>query len=140
MISHLLTINYFNTFFIDRHYNEKILLEVKILYFGRANTMLPPYCFLQMRDLVNRRSFLLRKKVDNFLFWLLPNIWVPLYLSVAFTNIGYRQCMDNKHWQDKVCLYIFLSKLFCADNMDTLYTREGLNYVPDSFFVIRVSH
>lgn len=77
----------------------------------RANSDIfedPPRFVLQMRDLVNRRSFLLRKKVDNLLFWLLPNIWVPLYLSVAFTNIGYRQCMENKYWQDKVCLYIFL--------------------------------
>jgi kynurenine 3-monooxygenase len=40
--------------------------------------------------------------VDNLLFWLLPNTWLPLYLSVAFTDKGYRQCMDNKFWQDKV--------------------------------------
>ncbi|PNF20346.1 Kynurenine 3-monooxygenase [Cryptotermes secundus] len=61
------------------------------------------YNYLEMRDLVNRRSFLLRKKVDNLLFWLLPNIWVPLYLSVTFTDIGYRECMENKFWQDKSC-------------------------------------
>lgn len=60
----------------------------------------------QMRDLVNRRSFLLRKKVDNLLFRLLPKIWIPLYTSVAFTTVGYRQCMDNKCWQDKVRLNI----------------------------------
>ncbi|PSN36199.1 Kynurenine 3-monooxygenase [Blattella germanica] len=60
------------------------------------------YNYLEMRDLVNRKSFLLRKKVDNILFWLLPNVWVPLYLSVAFTNMGYKKCMDNKHWQDRV--------------------------------------
>ena len=64
------------------------------------------YFLLQMRDLVNRRSFLLRKKADNLLFMLLPTVWIPLYMSVAFTTMGYRQCMDNKRWQDKVRLTI----------------------------------
>ncbi|GFG32942.1 hypothetical protein Cfor_05503 [Coptotermes formosanus] len=67
------------------------------------------YNYLEMRDLVNRRSFLLRRKVDNLLFRLLPKIWIPLYTSVAFTTVGYRQCMDNKCWQDKVIRWTLLA-------------------------------
>ncbi|KAJ9596074.1 hypothetical protein L9F63_012742, partial [Diploptera punctata] len=60
------------------------------------------YNYLEMRDLVNRRSFLVRKKIDNMLFWLFPNVWVPLYQSVTFTHTGYKNCLDNKRWQDGV--------------------------------------
>lgn len=55
-----------------------------------------------MRDLVNRRSFLLRKSLDSFLFKLMPKIWVPLYTSVTFSNMRYHKCIENKKWQDKV--------------------------------------
>lgn len=43
--------------------------------------------FFQMRDLVNSRLFLLRKKLDNFLYWLLPNTWIPLYTMVSSFHI-----------------------------------------------------
>ncbi len=36
-----------------------------------------------MRHLVNSRLFLLRKKLDNFLYRLMPNTWVPLYTMVS---------------------------------------------------------
>merc|ERR1711962_1233712 len=37
--------------------------------------------YIEMRDLVNKKSFLLRKKFDNLLHWLAPDWWVsPLHL------------------------------------------------------------
>merc|ERR1712156_166195 len=45
------------------------------------------YNYIEMRDLVARRSFLLRKLLDNFLYWVFPHKWVPLYTSVTFTRI-----------------------------------------------------
>ncbi|XP_068081330.1 kynurenine 3-monooxygenase [Anabrus simplex] len=60
------------------------------------------YNYVEMRDLVTRPSFLLRKKLDNCLFKLLPNLWIPLYPSVTFTNRGYYWCLQNKCWQDEV--------------------------------------
>ena len=57
---------------------------------------------LQMRDLVARRSFLLRKHLDNFLYRIIPSKWVPLYTSVTFTRMRYHQCISNKKWQDEV--------------------------------------
>lgn len=58
--------------------------------------------YFQMRDLVNRRSFKLRKQFDDFLFKLMPETWVPLYNSVTFSNMGYAQCIQNRRWQDRV--------------------------------------
>jgi hypothetical protein len=43
----------------------------------------------------------MRKAFDDFLFWLLPNYWVPLYNSVSFTHMPYKKCIDNRAWQDK---------------------------------------
>ena len=49
-----------------------------------------------MRDLVNKKSFLLRKKLDNLLHWLAPDWWVPLYTSVTFSRMRYHQCINNR--------------------------------------------
>jgi len=58
------------------------------------------YNYIEMRDLVNKKSFLVRKKLDNFLHWLFPSSWVPLYTSVTFTRMRYHQCVSNRAWQD----------------------------------------
>ena len=55
-----------------------------------------------MRDLTARLSFLIRKKLDNFLYWVFPRKWVPLYTSVTFTRMRYHHCISNKKWQDEV--------------------------------------
>jgi len=64
------------------------------------------YNYIEMRDLVNKKSFLVRKKLDNFLHWILPNWWVPLYTSVTFSRMRYHQCISNRKWQDGALTYI----------------------------------
>jgi len=68
------------------------------------------YNYVEMRDLVAKRSFLIRKKLDNLLYWLMPTVWIPLYTSVTFSRNRYSQCISNKRWQDdllvKVIYYI----------------------------------
>merc|ERR1712045_704839 len=58
------------------------------------------YNYVEMRDLVARPSFLLRKKLDNLLHWLMPQVWIPLYTSVTFSRNRYSRCVSNKKWQD----------------------------------------
>ncbi|XP_071438692.1 kynurenine 3-monooxygenase isoform X2 [Hetaerina americana] len=60
------------------------------------------YNYIEMRDLVNHPSFLLRKKFDMFAHWLMPNFWIPLYSSVTFSHMRYSLCIKNREWQDKV--------------------------------------
>lgn len=55
-----------------------------------------------MRDLVNRPSFIFRKKIDNLLYNFFPKTWVPLYNSVTFSDMGYNDCVTNRKWQDDV--------------------------------------
>nr|ABM68367.1 kynurenine 3-monooxygenase [Bombyx mori] len=60
------------------------------------------YNYIEMRDLVTRPSYLLRKAIDDVIFWLVPKVWIPLYNSVTFSTIPYTQCIKNRQWQDKV--------------------------------------
>lgn len=55
-----------------------------------------------MRDLVTRVSFRIRKYLDDFLYWLMPTKWLPLYNSVTFSHMEYKSCTENRKWQDKV--------------------------------------
>lgn len=57
-----------------------------------------------MRDLVNSKLFLLRKKWDDLLSRLLPRTWVPLYTMVTFSRERYHLCIAKKRWQDEVGL------------------------------------
>ena len=70
---------------------------------------------LQMRDLVNRKSFLVRKQLDNLLYKAMPNYWIPLYTSVTFSHMPYSQCINNKEWQDNVSDIICLSQQAITD-------------------------
>jgi len=58
------------------------------------------YNYIEMRDLVNKKSFLVRKKLDSLLHWVAPSLWVPLYSSVTFTRMRYHHCVSNRKWQD----------------------------------------
>lgn len=55
-----------------------------------------------MRDLVTRKSFLIRKILDSLMFFFFPNTWIPLYSTVHFSRMPFKQCIANKEWQDKV--------------------------------------
>nr|XP_031846052.1 kynurenine 3-monooxygenase [Nomia melanderi] len=60
------------------------------------------YNYVEMRDLVNRKSFLLRKHLDTILHRQMPNTWIPLYSTVHFSRMKFRDCIANKEWQDKI--------------------------------------
>ncbi|XP_055374132.1 kynurenine 3-monooxygenase [Condylostylus longicornis] len=60
------------------------------------------YNYVEMRDLVTKRSFLLRKKLDTILYQIFPQTWIPLYNSVSFTSMQYKKCIENRKWQDTV--------------------------------------
>ncbi|RZC37274.1 kynurenine 3-monooxygenase, partial [Asbolus verrucosus] len=59
------------------------------------------YNYVEMRDLITRRPYYIRKFVDELLFGIFPRGWIPLYNSVTFTDIPYEKCTENRKWQDK---------------------------------------
>ncbi|KAL3277966.1 hypothetical protein HHI36_013306 [Cryptolaemus montrouzieri] len=76
------------------------------------------YNFIEMRDLVTKPSFYVRKVLDNILFKMFPSTWIPLYNSVSFSSIRYTVCMNNRKWQNKIIItgllifFLVLSILF----------------------------
>jgi kynurenine 3-monooxygenase len=88
-------------------YNDdlhKVLEQFSAIRSVDAQTMndLAMYNYVEMRSHVNSWSFLLRKKLDSFLYWLLPRSWIPLYTTVSFTRTRYSECVKNRAWQDKI--------------------------------------
>uniref|UniRef100_A0A182X709 Kynurenine 3-monooxygenase n=1 Tax=Anopheles quadriannulatus TaxID=34691 RepID=A0A182X709_ANOQN len=76
-----------------------------------------------MRDLVTKRSYLLRKKLDELLFWMMPNTWVPLYNSVSFSHMRYSKCIANRAWQDKI-----LTRVLYGASIASVAAIGGLCY------------
>ncbi|XP_045467971.1 kynurenine 3-monooxygenase [Harmonia axyridis] len=58
------------------------------------------YNYKEMRDLVTKPSFRLRKALDNVLYSLFPKYWIPLYNSVSFSEIRYTECLKNREMQN----------------------------------------
>lgn len=67
------------------------------------------YNYMEMRDLVTKPSFKIRKVIDNYLTIMWPDLWMPLYNSVSFSHIRYSQCVENRKWQNKVSFVVNLS-------------------------------
>ena len=61
------------------------------------------YNYIEMRDLVTSNWFLFRKKVDNLLTAIMPNMVKPLYEMTVFTpSIPYSECIRRSELQGKV--------------------------------------
>ncbi|XP_022794600.1 kynurenine 3-monooxygenase-like [Stylophora pistillata] len=60
------------------------------------------YNYIEMRSLVTSPVFLMKKKLFNFLHWLMPKTFIPLYTMVSFSQIPYKTVIDRSEWQEKV--------------------------------------
>uniref|UniRef100_A0AC35TMR8 Kynurenine 3-monooxygenase n=2 Tax=Rhabditophanes sp. KR3021 TaxID=114890 RepID=A0AC35TMR8_9BILA len=58
------------------------------------------YNYNELKDLVNKFSYKLRKKFDLAMNRLFPSSWIPLYSMVSFTTIPYSKIVENRKWQD----------------------------------------
>jgi kynurenine 3-monooxygenase len=58
--------------------------------------------FLEMRDRVGSRLFVLRKKLSVLLHRLLPRWYLPLYTMVEFTRVPYAQAVRRARRQDRI--------------------------------------
>ncbi|OAD56203.1 Kynurenine 3-monooxygenase, partial [Eufriesea mexicana] len=91
------------------------------------------YNYVEMRDLVTRKSFLLRKYLDTFLYRQIPNTWIPLYSTVHFSRMKFRDCIANREWQDKVlrrtalCTVFLILALLMAPLIE-VFARESVLY------------
>ncbi len=58
--------------------------------------------FIEMRDRVGSRVFLLRKQLENLLHKLFPRWYVPLYNLVSHTRTPYAQALRRARLQDRI--------------------------------------
>jgi kynurenine 3-monooxygenase len=58
--------------------------------------------FVEMRDRVGSRLFVLRKKLDVLLHALMPRWYVPLYVMVEFTRIPYGDAVARARRQERI--------------------------------------
>jgi kynurenine 3-monooxygenase len=67
--------------------------------------------FVEMRDHVGSRSFLVRKTVERTLHRLFPRWYVPLYTMATFTRMPYVQAVRRARRQDRVVVSVGASVL-----------------------------
>jgi kynurenine 3-monooxygenase len=58
--------------------------------------------FIEMRDKVGSKLFVLQKKLAILLHALLPRWYLPLYTMIEFTRIPYAQAVRRARWQNRV--------------------------------------
>ena len=108
-----------------------------------ATNTLADLCLEHYHDMAaNTRSYmyLLQKRVEGFLHWLLPSTFVPLYSMVAFTHIPYHIAVERAKTQERIIglltkisllavslssVYIFYSRGGAA----SVYPIERLNTI-----------
>lgn len=62
--------------------------------------------FIEMRDLTADPGFLLRKKIEKRFFEKHPDVWMPLYSMVTFSDIPYHKAWNEGLRQDKVMEHV----------------------------------
>jgi kynurenine 3-monooxygenase len=67
--------------------------------------------FIEMRDRVGSRWFVLRKKLDVLLHALMPRWYLPLYTMIEFTSIPYRDALERSRRQDRIVVGVGLALL-----------------------------
>src|SRR5262249_46776219 len=70
--------------------------------------------FIEMRDKVGWRAFLLRKKWDLLLHRLLPRWYLPLYTLVTFTRTPYADAVRRVRRQERVVWAVLLGLVVLA--------------------------
>jgi len=69
---------------------------------GHALAQLSSDHYAELESKTASRLFLLRRKVERFLHWLAPSVWVPEYTLVTFTRTPYHEALQRARKQDKI--------------------------------------
>jgi kynurenine 3-monooxygenase len=62
--------------------------------------------FVEMRDKVGSRTFLLKKKIENTLHAVFPKHYLPLYTMISFTTIPYAYALGRARRQNLIVLAV----------------------------------
>jgi len=82
------------------------------------------YNYTEMRDLVTKTSFIIRKQIDGILFRIFGDKWIPLYNSVSFSKISYNKCIENRKNQDRILSRFGLMFLTLIGGISTAFVLK----------------
>lgn len=90
-----------------RKYDHNLIKALEVFSAERKDDAhavcdLAMYNYVEMRDLVAKRWFHLRKSCDEVLYAVVPKFWEPLYHSVTFSRMRYVHCKRSQEWQNQV--------------------------------------
>lgn len=77
--------------------------------------------FIEMRDLVGQKDFLIRKKLEKSIHDLYPKKFIPQYSMVSFSNISYVDAIRKGNKQDEI-----LNELMKIENIEELINNGKL--------------
>jgi kynurenine 3-monooxygenase len=81
--------------------------------------------FIEMRDLVADKEFLLRKKIEAKLYELFPSQWIPQYSMVTFhENIRYSEAYTKGQKQKKI-----MDEVMAQTNIEETWERLDFNEI-----------
>ena len=84
--------------------------------------------YIEMRSSVNTFIFWLRGHLDSVFYSLLPQIFIPPYTMVAFSQIPYHKAVEQSWWQRKMVnqLVLLLAVLIAVCAGIIVYCLHGL--------------
>lgn len=74
--------------------------------------------YIEMRDSTANPQFLLRKKIERRISERHPDVWIPLYSQVTFSNVPYSTALKRGQIQSKI--------------MDDIMLKKDIAYIWDS--------
>ena len=76
--------------------------------------------YIEMRDLVARPDFILRKKIEARLNQINPEKWLPLYSMVTFSHIPYKTALEEGKRQE-----LIMQNLLAIPNIENLWEDDN---------------
>lgn len=93
---------------------------------GEAMMQLSMSNYLEMRSHTSSPLFLLRKKFEGLLNWMLPGVWIPIYKMVAFTRIPYDEAIAREQRQDRILALTIKTCLIITIGTGSLFLLKSL--------------
>lgn len=80
--------------------------------------------FIEMRDLVSKPEFILRKKIESRFHSRYPEKWLPLYSMVTFSEKSYAEALKEGKRQDRV-----MEKVMSIPGIETKWDSEEVEKI-----------
>lgn len=88
---------------------------------GDALQDLSLYNYIEMRDLVGDPMFLLRKKIEGKFAAQNPDLWMPLYSQVTFSDIRYSVAYERGQFQRSI-----MDEIMAIPNIEEIWDSEEI--------------